>query len=802
MAGFSIVTNVNSLLAQENLGRTNDAQQRTIQRLTSGLRINSSADDAAGLAVANRFRSDIAVLQQGVRNAADGLSTLQTIDGGLNNVSLLIDRARTLATQSASGTFTGERSALNSEFQSVIEEINRQAQAIGLDPGGQFNAALQVFIGGGRANGSISETANGAVSIDLTNSAVNGQRLGLQGVQALGGTEGTTDIGASSTTSVESIVADTTNLASLDTAGFTNFVFNGPGFSDEGNVSLSVNLGGVVDSNTLVTAINNAIDGFSSTSAAGEAFKNAGIKATVNTDSTGKQQLAFSSSDTAFQVKAGDLLSNALLGNYDSGGPAGATLDITRTGAVSASTAAAADTISVVFYGGGLQSAKEVTIAATIGDDQAALATKLQTAIDSDADLTTAGFSVASSASALTVTNGSGDSFQVRVAGDASNVLGFGAAELGAAGASQYNTISTDLTGPSGAASTVEIKVLLAGAESAETLSVTVADGATAQDITDEINAAINANANLSGAGLLATLATSTLTLETTTKGGGGNFVVSVNDDDTNPLFDNFTDAGTGDAIIAGTVAEGAGFVESTVNAGGAQATSGTSSDPVSFTSLVNGNDVQNLVVTAKDNGGAVQTLNINLDNSNAVTVDQAVNAINDALQASNNSTLQKIVAVKERDGAGAEGVRFLANLPQGFSVGVGDLSNNHGLANDTGSGDSLLLTSTQLDGGSIADISSRENAENAVSLLAEAVTKLGVIQADVGRGQNRLQFAIGLATTQITNIAAAESRIRDADLAAEAANLTRTSIAQQAGVAALAQANSAPQAVLALLRG
>ena len=159
-------------------------------------------------------------------------------------------------------------------------------------------------------------------------------------------------------------------------------------------------------------------------------------------------------------------------------------------------------------------------------------------------------------------------------------------------------------------------------------------------------------------------------------------------------------------------------------------------------------------------------------------------------------------MAVKERSGTGTEGIRFIANLPQGFSVGVGDLANDHGVANDTGSGDVLLQSSAALEGGSVADISSRENAENAVTLLATAVSTLGTLQANVGRGQNRLQFAIGLATTQVTNLSAAESRIRDADLATEAANLTRTSIAQQAGVAALAQANSAPQAVLALLRG
>src|SRR5712692_4249701 len=112
---FSIVTNVASLLAQDNLRITGELQQKTIQRLTSGLRINSSADDAAGLAIANTFRSDISVLQQGIRNANDGLSTLQTIDGGINNISLLLDRARTLATQSATGTFTGDRNTLNSE---------------------------------------------------------------------------------------------------------------------------------------------------------------------------------------------------------------------------------------------------------------------------------------------------------------------------------------------------------------------------------------------------------------------------------------------------------------------------------------------------------------------------------------------------------------------------------------------------------------------------------------------------------------------------------------------------------------
>ena len=141
---FSIQTNINSLIAQENLRVTGEFQSRTIQRLTSGFRINQSGDDAAGLAIANKFRSDIAELSQGVRNANDGISTLQIVDGGMNNISKMIDRLKTLATQSASGTFTGDRNVLNSEFQSVLSEIDRQAQAVGPGPG---RAVRQIAFG-------------------------------------------------------------------------------------------------------------------------------------------------------------------------------------------------------------------------------------------------------------------------------------------------------------------------------------------------------------------------------------------------------------------------------------------------------------------------------------------------------------------------------------------------------------------------------------------------------------------------------------------------------------------------------
>src|SRR4029079_2957746 len=96
---YSFQTNVTSLVAQQNLRVNGNFQSLTITRLTSGYRINSSGDDAAGLAIANNTRTYGAELAQGFHNANDGISTLQIIDGGMNNVGKMLDRLRTLAAQ-------------------------------------------------------------------------------------------------------------------------------------------------------------------------------------------------------------------------------------------------------------------------------------------------------------------------------------------------------------------------------------------------------------------------------------------------------------------------------------------------------------------------------------------------------------------------------------------------------------------------------------------------------------------------------------------------------------------------------
>src|SRR5581483_7295416 len=151
---ISLQTNVASLMAQENLRVNNEFQNQTIGRLTSGYRINSSGDDAAGLSVANGLRSSVTELTQGVRNANDGISELQIIDGGLSNIGKILDRMKTLATESASDTFTGSRATLDQEFQDLIGEIDRQAGNIGLSataPGNTYLKSLSIYVGGSTA---------------------------------------------------------------------------------------------------------------------------------------------------------------------------------------------------------------------------------------------------------------------------------------------------------------------------------------------------------------------------------------------------------------------------------------------------------------------------------------------------------------------------------------------------------------------------------------------------------------------------------------------------------------------------
>lgn len=127
---LAINTNISSLNTQRILGKTQNLQQTAMQRLSSGLRINSARDDAAGLAIGTRMDAQVRGLNVAVRNANDGISMIQTADGALDTMSSLFQRMRELSVQAANGSYgTTDYTQLDTEYQELASEVDRIANS-------------------------------------------------------------------------------------------------------------------------------------------------------------------------------------------------------------------------------------------------------------------------------------------------------------------------------------------------------------------------------------------------------------------------------------------------------------------------------------------------------------------------------------------------------------------------------------------------------------------------------------------------------------------------------------------------
>jgi flagellin len=802
---------------------------------------------------------------------------------------------------------------------------------------------------------------------------------------------GSSDLSAASATSVQNIVGNASNTTAV--SGYTEFDFAGPGFSDGSQAKVSVNLSGVTDVNSLVTAINNGIQAAGNgNSAAATAFKNAGIVASVHTDANGGQELAFTSSTTAFQVGAGDRMSNALMGNFSSGSTGTAITSTVTGGATASAGTAISSPANVAFQisGGGLTS--PVTLNLNSGSTtEGAAVTDITSQVSSNTALKAAGITVSggTSNSALVFTDSYGNKMNVMVTGDTGNALGFGSFVAGATptnaqyssvtgsgfstgtalgtaqigfsingGASNgANQLSVNLSAGDATAATEAGSAYTAPTAASTTGSTYVAPSAGGGDdlqISIDGGAAVNVNIanganvatavndiNLAAAGVTATVngghiqltvpggANHTVTLTNGASGtaladfglpgsfgaaalgddlnisvdggaatsvniaqgssatqaaaaingasagvtasvnGSGHLVLTSNSagahaitltngthgsaladfglggsftgtsrsaqsiaDALNSGIDassSLTDAGlkasvsggqlvlsssngtsfrvnaggSGAAANIGFGVAGAAYAGATVGAAGStfvDASGVSNTGAQTFGAMAYGNDTQAITISANSTAGALQTKTITLQNNgtsqSGQSIDAAVSYINQQLQSSNNPTLQTVSAVKE-DVGGTEKINFISSLSS-FSVSFGSSANGNGFSGAAGS----TVSSTQNGTAATVSIDTQQSAVQAVAAVASAVTKLGNAQAGVGEGENQLNYAVGLAQSQITNISAAESRIRDADVAMQAANLTKSQTLSQASIAAMAQANSESQSVLSLLRG
>jgi len=304
-----INTNVASLNAQRNLNHSQSSLATSLQRLSSGLRINSAKDDAAGLAISDRMTSQIRGLDQASRNANDGISLAQTAEGALSQSGDILQRIRELSVQSANATnSSNDRQALNSEVNQLVTELSRIANTTtfnglkvldGTYQGQQFqvgadaNQTIGVSIGGARAtdlkNNTVTLESNTAsTGLGEATAAANASAAG-NGVAAqtltIAGSSGTSNVtvalndsastiaaninNVSGSTGVAATASTTATLQSVSAAGTISFTVNGGGTS----TAISAQISSTSDLTAIATAVN-AVSG------------KTGVTATLNSTKT------------------------------------------------------------------------------------------------------------------------------------------------------------------------------------------------------------------------------------------------------------------------------------------------------------------------------------------------------------------------------------------------------------------------------------------------------------------------------------------------------------------------------------
>ncbi|MCL1112563.1 flagellin [Shewanella basaltis] len=278
---ISVNTNVTSMKAQSNLNSANSGLQTSMERLSSGLRINSAKDDAAGLQISNRFSSQINGLGVATRNANDGISIAQTAEGAMSESTNILQRMRDLSLQSANGSNSAaDRESLQKEVASLQTELTRIADTTSF--GGQKllngNFGTKSFQVGSNANETISVTL-GDVSADNI------------------GKEGKTIVGTYDATETTAVIAD----------GTYSFAYTAEGGSAE---TLKPDFTNVTDAAGAVDAINSALNGASQTTgvfaeldAAGTGFS---LKGILNNGDTLALTEAATSGTVAYTVGATD----------------------------------------------------------------------------------------------------------------------------------------------------------------------------------------------------------------------------------------------------------------------------------------------------------------------------------------------------------------------------------------------------------------------------------------------------------------------------------------------------------------
>lgn len=682
-----INTNIASLNAQRNLSSSQAETNQALQRLSSGLRINSAKDDAAGLAISTRFDSQIKGIAVAIRNSGDGVSLAQTAEGALGSMTESLQRVRELALQAANGTNSAsDREALQAEASQLLEELGRTAENTNFNGvkllNGTFNTSIQVGANAGDTVNvslgkltadSLGVAAKNGVSSVRTDDALAAGELIINGV-SVGATRAADDVASTAEK----------DTSAISKAAAINRV------SDQTGVTA------VVDTNTVA--------GTTMTAAAATGT------VTINGTSIAVQTTASTSTSRASVVASINAVSELTgVTAIDTGDDAlGVTLSAVdgRNVTVAFGTVTAAST--------GLAAADTYAGSVTLVANSDVSSIEISGTNVANAGLVAGSYtSGVSSASSKVVTAADGTEAAAAVLNAGDMVIN--GVTIAAANAAD-DTASFAATTSLKAGSAIAIAAAINKSTSATGVTAT----ANANVIEGTQGTAVAGSATLTVNGVAVAL--------TATVDGAANRASAV------AAINNV-------AGQTGVTAEDNG-----------EGLTLTAADGRNITLIASGADAATLGADYGIGGVDVTTYaSVSLSSGGQFTVAGGTNG-NDDLEA---------LGFTAGTFGGAESGQFLSEV----------------------------------------DLSTQEGANAALAAVDNALNSINSARADLGAIQNRFESTISNLAVTSENLSTANSRIKDADFASEAAALSRSQVLQQAGISILSQANSGPEQVLSLLR-
>ena len=800
---LGVLNNLSAIYAENNLNNTNSSLQTVLQQLSSGSKINSGADDAAGLSLVNGLEANSMALTQSETNSTEGVGLLGVADGALSQVTSLLDRAITLATEASNGTLnTTQEGAANQEYQSILAEVSNIGSTT------TYNQQ-QVFTGNTVAIYTGDSSTAGSSVDDLNIHALSETSVGdTDGQMAYGngnGATGTNVFVDLSNNGSEASLSDSLNASGSTSIQVTYLKTGADGVVTPTSATIGVGTG-TAFANT-VQGLMSAVDdsGLGLTATFGTAAQaGIGAAATAGAALYGGGR----SADTGIIIAGADVGTGSNAGEVGSltvGGtildPLAGTLDITGSDGTS-------HTITL----GQADSTDNITnLAATINADGYG--------ITASVGGTTLTFTSASSTASVSGTNL--DDTVTAVDGTAPAVSSVGAPKGNAAGNIGTLTLgnATDiLTGGT----------LAITGQSGTLTNFTLGTAGTTDNLTDLAKTINNwAATTAAGAGVTATIVGAVLTIHSA---GGGVVAVqtalglALGTSDTvagsatpitlaaTPTTDAASSSTVGTLTLGGVGETVTDVLNGTLTIGTNSITlggTGTTDTLQDLAKTINSGDYgvtatysqtnKNIVFTSSN--GALGALGALTYTASAGGGDQTTAAGTVAYAHANPvTTAQDYYSIGI---ASAGGIQDQATAVVAGSTTYGGTLNTGFTADSNSTGGTATISYTDAAGQSLkgTDLLDQTDAESALNSLNLAISDVAAQDGYIGAQINTLNSVSQVLSTQQENVVSAQNAIQATDYASATSNMSKYEILSQTGIAALAQANSVQQEVTKLLQ-